>query len=180
LSPAFHQTLDRQTGGNPLFTIELLRGMQERGDLIPDGEGYWIEGSALNWEMLPARVEAVIAERIGQLPQPLRQTLRVASVEGETFTAEVVAQVRVADEQEMVECLSQELTRKYYLVRAQGLRRLEGKSLARYQFRHILFQKYLYNSLDPVERARLHEAVGTALEELYGGQAEENTAIAPD
>jgi DNA-binding SARP family transcriptional activator/predicted ATPase len=178
-SPAFHETLYRQTGGHPLFTVELLRNMQQRGDLVRDQEGYWIEGSGLNWEMLPARVEAVIDERIGQLPQPLRQMLRVASVEGETFTAEVVARVQAAGEQETTERLSQELARKHHLVRAQGLHRLENKSLARYQFRHILFQKYLYNSLDAVERSRLHEAVGTALEELHGEQAEESAAIAP-
>jgi predicted ATPase len=180
LSPAFYEMLYRQTGGHPLFTVELLRSMQERGDLVRDREGFWIEGSCLSWEMLPARVEAVIAERIGQLPQPLQQTLRVASVEGETFTAEVVARVQAAGEQETRERLSRELSRKHHMVRAQGLQRLENKSLARYQFRHILFQKYLYNSLDAVERARLHEAFGTALEELHGEQAEGSAAIAPN
>jgi DNA-binding SARP family transcriptional activator/tetratricopeptide (TPR) repeat protein len=178
LSAAFRETLYRQTGGNPLFTVELLRGMQERGDLVQDQEGHWLEGPALDWEMLPARVEAVIAERIGQLPQPLRQTLRVASVEGETFTAEVVARVAATGEQEIVDCLSKDLIRKYRLVRAQGLHRLGSKSLACYQFQHILFQKHLYNGLDPVERGRLHEAVGTALEALYAGQMEESLAIA--
>jgi predicted ATPase len=44
------------------------------------------------------RVEAVIAERIGRLDQPLRAALRVANVEGELFTAEVVARVRATDE----------------------------------------------------------------------------------
>ena len=43
-----------------------------------------------------------------------------------------------------------------------------GQRVSRYRFRHNLFQRYLYNSLDEVERAYLHEQVGTALEELYG------------
>jgi predicted ATPase len=88
--------LYRQTHGHPLFTIELLRGLQEQGDLVQDPEGRWVEGPALDWETLPARVEAVIAERIGRLAEPLQAALRVASVEGEVFTAEVVARVRVA------------------------------------------------------------------------------------
>ncbi len=169
----FREMLYRQTRGHPLFTIELLRGMQERGDLVQDPEGRWIEGPALDWETLPPRVEAVIAERIGRLPQPLRDALQVASVEGETFTAEVVARVRAADEREMVGRLSGELDRRHRLVRAQGILRMDSQRLSRYRFRHILFQKYVYNSLDKVEQVHLHEAAGTALEALYGERAEE-------
>jgi DNA-binding SARP family transcriptional activator len=91
LALPFRDMLYRQTLGHPLFTIELLRGLQERGDLLKDQEGHWLEGPALDWERLPARVEAVIAERIGRLAQPLQAALRVASVEGEVFTAEVVS-----------------------------------------------------------------------------------------
>jgi DNA-binding SARP family transcriptional activator len=108
LGDAFRQTLYRQTRGHPLFTVELLRGMEERGDLVQDQEGRWVEGPALDWETLPARVEAVIAERIGRLAEPAREALQVASVEGETFTAEVLARVRAADEREMVGRLSGE------------------------------------------------------------------------
>jgi predicted ATPase len=131
-------------------------------------------------------VEAVIAERIGRLAEPLQGALRVASVEGEVFTAEVVARVRAADEREMVGRLSGELDRRHRLVRAQGIQRMDGQRpsagsgqrLSRYRFRHILFQRYLYNSLDQVERAHLHEAVGNTLEALYEGQIEAMAAIA--
>jgi DNA-binding SARP family transcriptional activator len=177
LGDRFRQTLYQHTRGTPLFTIELLRGMQERGDLVQDQEGQWLEGPALDWETLPARVEAVISERIGRLPKRLRDLLTVASVEGETFTAEVVARVGAADEGETVRSLSDTLDRKYRLVGARGILRLDGQRLSRYRFRHILFQKYLYNRLDPVERAHLHQAVGAALEMLYEEEAEEIAAI---
>ena len=132
-----------------------------------------MEGPALDWETLPARVEAVIAERIGRVPERLQDALTLASVEGETFTAEVVARVRAADEREMVGHLSSELDRRHRLVSAQGVLRMDSQRLSLYRFRHILFQRYLYNSLDPVERVHLHQAVGTALEALYGEGAEE-------
>jgi adenylate cyclase len=178
LSAGFRETLYRQTRGHPLFTIELLRGLQERRDLVQDPEGRWVEGPALDWETLPARVEAVIAERIGRLAEPLQDALRVASVEGEVFTAEVVARVQVADEREVVARLSGELDRRHRLVRAQGIQRMDGQRLSHYRFRHILFQRYLYNNLDEVERAHLHEAVGNTLEALYKDQIEEMAAIA--
>jgi predicted ATPase/DNA-binding SARP family transcriptional activator len=171
LGRAFREMLHRQTRGHPLFTIELLRGLQERGDLLKDAEGHWIEGPALDWERLPARVEAVIAERIGRLAQSLQATLRLASVEGEVFTAEVIARLLPADGRKVVGRLSGELDRRHRLVRAQAIERVASGRLSRYRFRNYLFQKYLYDSLDEVERAYLHEDVGSILEDLYGDQA---------
>jgi len=169
LGPSFREMLYRQTDGLPLFTIELLRGLQERGDLAQDAEGCWVEGATLDWERLPARVEAVFAERMGRLPTPLQAVLRVASVEGEVFTSEVVAQILGSDEREILRCLSAELDRGHQLVHAQSVQRVDGQLLSCYRFRHILFQRYLYGTLDKVERVHLHHEVGTALERLHGG-----------
>jgi predicted ATPase/DNA-binding SARP family transcriptional activator len=169
----FREMLHRRTRGHPLFTVELLQGMQERGDLVQDSEGWWVEGSALDWETLPARVEAAIAGRIGRLSQRLQAALRVASVEGEDFTAEVVGRVLGTDDRTVVESLSSELDRRHRLVRAQAIERLGSRRVSRYRFRHELFQKYLYDRLDEVERAYLHESVGNALEQLYRDRVSE-------
>src|SRR6266508_342844 len=106
LGEAFRAALYQQTGGHPLFTIELLRDVQERGALARDDAGRWVVAPGLDWSSLPARVEGAIGERIGRLPVPLRELLQVASVEGEEFTAEVVARVLGADGHEVVLRLS--------------------------------------------------------------------------
>jgi predicted ATPase/predicted Ser/Thr protein kinase len=170
LGPPFREMLHRQTRGHPLFTIELLRGMQERGDLVQDQENFWVEGSKLDWDAMPARVEAVFAERIGRLSQPMQTALRVASVEGEVFTAEAAARVMDTDERELLGHLSGELDRRHRLIRAESIQRSDGQLLSRYRFRHTLFQKYLYSSLDDVERVHLHEQLGNAIEGLYTTQ----------
>ena len=173
LDHEFRNALYRQTKGHPLFTVELLRTMQERGALIKDREGRWVEGPEFNWDTLPARVDAVIEERISRLSEKLREMLTIASVEGEEFTAEVVARVQEAELFSLVRLLSSELERRHHLVAAKGIRQLERQRLSLYLFQHILFQRYLYNSLDAVERAHLHEQVGNILEGLYGKQTEE-------
>jgi adenylate cyclase len=167
LGDVFRGTLHQHTRGYALFTVELLRGMQARGDLARDPEGRWVQGLALDWETLPARVEAVIAQRIGRLPEKLRAALAVASVEGETFTAEVLARVEQASVKATIRSLSDQLDRKHQLVSAQGILRVGNRSLSQYRFRHILYQKHLYNGLDPVRRTVLHQEVGDALEALY-------------
>jgi len=153
LGAAFREALFHQTGGHALFTVELIRDMQERGDLVRDGEGRWIEGSSLDWDALPAKVEGVIEERIGRLDEALKEMLTVASVEGEEFTAEVVARVQAMAELETIRHLSGELDRQHRLVRAQGMVRFGDLQLSLYRFLHNLFQQYLYGNLGEAERA---------------------------
>jgi DNA-binding SARP family transcriptional activator len=167
LGPSFRAMLQRQTQGHPLFTIELLRGMQLRGDLVKTPDGDWIEGTTLDWDTLPARVEAVVVERTQRLSPQLQEILKVASVEGEVFTAEVIAQILEVDEKELLTQLSGELDRKHRLIRVERIQRLGGQLISSYRFHHMMFQKYLYSLLDEVERVHLHEQVGFALESLY-------------
>lgn len=181
LDSAFRATLAHRTGGNPLFTIELLRSLQSRGDLRRAADGVWVNSPTLAWDHLPERVEAVIAGRVAHLPAQWLDWLSTASVEGESFTLEVLARVHALDEALLLQNLSgpQGLLRGAgRLLQAEGVHWLnEGtphtsRALSRYRFRHILFQTYLYQRLDPVERARRHAAVALALEALYAGQPE--------
>ncbi len=173
LGAAFREALFRITEGHALFTVELLREMQERGDLRQDEDGYWTEGDTINWDILPAKVEGVIEKRMTRLEAALQTVLTVASVEGETFTAEVVARVQQLNERWLVQQLSRELDKRQRLVIAQGLEWLGWQRLSLYRFRHYLFQHYLYHNLDQMERTYLHEAVGNVLETLYGEQTEQ-------
>lgn len=175
LGSHFREALYQRTQGHPLFTVELLRDMQERGDLVQDEAGFWVEGPELNWEMLPGRVEAVIAERIYRLDESMRSALTVASVEGEAFTAQVIARVQAIPERQLLHGLSQMLEKRHHLVREQGEVQIGRRFLSRYQFSHTLFQQFLYNTLSTGERRLLHGDVAAALEELYDGHVEEIT-----
>ena len=166
LGPDFRHLLHSHTGGHPLFTIELLRGMQLRGDLVRNRRNVWVQGARLSWDELPVRVEAVIAERIGHLPQEAQDLLSLASVEGEQFTAEILARIQGKEPQQVIRVLSQ-LSKRYRLVAAQSRKQIRDQALSQYRFRHFLYQKYLYQQLDPVEKARMHEKVGAALEEFH-------------
>ena len=177
LAESFRQQLHRYTAGNPLFTIELVRGMQARGDLVRDPEGRWQVGAQLNWEQLPPRVEAVIGERILRLAPDLQEVLTLAGVEGESFTAEVIAQALQVPPREVVRWLSRELDRQHQLVTLQSVQHLGEQTITTYRFRHILFQKYLYGRLDVAERTYFHAAIGVTLEGLYREESETRTQI---
>lgn len=112
LGDSFRETFFQQTGGNPLFTVELLDDLQASGVLVKDETGHWIEASSINWQQLPTRVEAVIAERIGRLPEAQQTLLHIAGVEGEEFTAEVVARIQGVDPQNVIQNLSGILSKR--------------------------------------------------------------------
>jgi len=173
LDETFREALYRRTDGHPLFTIELLRAMEGRGDIVQDQEGFWMEATGLDWDRLPARVEGVIEERVGRLDENLQRLLTVASVEGEEFTAEVLAGALNLEVKEVVKDLSHQLDKQHRLVSAQGVQRMGEGRLSIYRFRHTLFEKHLYNQLDPVERINLHEEIGSLLESFFGAQVDE-------
>jgi len=175
LGPDFRTALYARTQGHPLFTLELLWGMYQRGDLVQDKQGRWVEGPNLNWKELPARVEAVIKERLDRLDDHLREILTIASVEGEHFTAQVIGRLQGIEERQLLRELSQELENRHRLIRSHGEVDVNGQYLSRYRFTHTLFQHYLYNSLSPGERRLWHGDIAQTLETLYAGQTEKIT-----
>jgi len=172
----FREALFHQTGGHALFTVELIRALRERNNIVRDDSGCWVEAPSLDWSDLPARVEGVIAERIARLDESLRDMLTVASVEGEQFTAEVVARVQAIADLKAIRQISADLERRHRLVSSQGLVRLDDSRLSLFRFSHNLFHTYVYDSLDQSERAYLHEDVGNVLETLYGDRSWEIAA----
>lgn len=173
LGPDFRAELHRHTGGHPLFTVELLRSLQERGQLARDPDGAWTVAGTLDWSMVPSRVEGVVEERLSRLPEDLRRALTVAAVEGETFTAEVVAQVQRTELRGLVRELSETVQKRHRLVRALGVERVDGHRISRYSFAHQTMQHYLVSTLDSVEASFLHEDIARALEELYAAAPEQ-------
>jgi tetratricopeptide (TPR) repeat protein len=171
LSEGFRNALLERTRGHPLFTTELLRDMQERGDLVRDDNGQWTETPSLDWSALPARVEGVIEERINRLRDDVQQILTLASVEGESFTAQVIVDLQKVTERELLKTLTQEVDRQHRLVSEESSARIGASRISRFRFRHNMFQKYLYGTLGKSERELLHEDIAAILETLYGDQA---------
>jgi DNA-binding SARP family transcriptional activator len=163
----FRETLYRHTGGNALFTVELLRAMQARGELVKDKTGQWNIPSHVDWEKLPARVEAIITERFNRLDRECLTLLEAASVQGEVFIVPALAGVLGVSEDKINKSLSGTLCKQHQLVSLFTPAGQDHTLQSCYQFRHTLFQKYLYKSLNKSRRASLHQATVKALVNLF-------------
>ena len=107
---------------------------------------------------------------------PIQEVLQVGAVAGEAFAAEIIAGVLGIDVHQLTRQLSTVLSREQRLIVALGRQQINDQTLSQYAFRHILFQQYLYNSQDRIQRAQLHSAMAAALERAYGDAA---ASIAP-
>ncbi|MBN1876690.1 MAG: tetratricopeptide repeat protein [Anaerolineae bacterium] len=171
LGSDFRRELHSRTGAYPLFVAELLRALQERGGIVQNEHGQWVTGDALDWDSLPGRVEGIIEERIERLDAMLRKVLEFASIQGEIFTAEIVAQLQNITARDMIRVLV-DLEKRHHLINTLGQRRVNIHRLSQFLFQNKLFQQYIYERIDSSERNYLHQDVGLELEQLYGTQAD--------
>lgn len=162
----FQESIFRHTRGHALFTVELLRGFQESGTIVRDARGRWVTKSEMTITSLPPKVEGIIGERISRLPALLQRILTIASIEGEVFTAEIIAGIEKIPVSQVVHLLSDQLGKQHRLVQAQEISVVNGKTISTYRFRHILFQKYIYSRLDEIEITDYHSRVGAEMEVL--------------
>ncbi len=167
--PAFRDALLAKTGGNPLLVSELLSNLQDRGCIVRSREGWKVRAWGILDEEIPPTLEAVLQERIERLEKRLRDLLTVASVEGENFTAQVVAAVNRAEFKETLDLLIEELVRKHGVIRELEEREIAYKRFVTlYTFRHRLVRDFIYNHLSEAQKRILHQQVAECLENLYG------------
>ncbi len=170
---SFVKTLAAHTGANALFIIEVLQLAQDKGHIAKVG-GSWqlaIDDSALE---LPESLSALMQHRIDELSDELKEMLTCASVEGDHFTAQVLAQLKGIDEEEIMDHLLDTLQRRHQIVEANGEQEIgPDKLISLFNFRNNLMRQHLYNDLNPLQKRRLHKEVGSCLESLYGDKREE-------
>ena len=110
----------------------------------------------------------MIGMKIEALGPEDRRALQYASVEGETFTSTLVAELLEADELELEERLAR-LDRVHRLVDTLGDEELPDGALAtRYRFTHALYRDVLYDELVSKRRVALHRRAGELLLARYG------------
>ncbi|MDM8519080.1 tetratricopeptide repeat protein [Anaerolineales bacterium HSG6] len=172
LSQNFKEKLFYHTGGSPLFVVELLHYMQEKGEIYID-EGYWFEKANIEWDFIPAKIEGIIQERISRLTDELRQALTIASVEGEIFTVQVLSRLQELSERQIINDILAELDKKHHLVVEDSIKHVEDQYFYMYKFRHIMLSNYLYDDLNNIEKQIIHKEIANVLEILYKDVEEE-------
>jgi serine/threonine protein kinase/predicted ATPase len=165
----FAAVLHARTEGNPLFMVDLLRYLRDRGVIVQD-HGRWALVRAVPdlQHELPESVRAMIQRKVDQLSPADLHLLMVASVQGAEFDSAVVAQLLGREAADVEERMN-DLERVHYLVRLVREQAYPDRTLTlRYGFVHILYQNVLYAALQPTRKAAWSAAAARALLGHYG------------
>ena len=176
-----------QAQGNPFFTEELVDALRESDQLQQQG-AVWTLAPALQEQLrsagclirpkgeevvnpaaslsavdlgIPDTIQGIILARLDRLPEPVKLTVKVASVIGRVFSHDLLLQAHPVAAQD--ETLDQEVE----TLLAREFARLEAPAPRPvYIFKHNITQEVVYQTLLSDQRHELHFGVATALEAL--------------
>jgi class 3 adenylate cyclase len=158
-SPGFARRLREDTGGNPLFVVELLRALVESGEIYRSETG-WTASSTVFTRALPSNVREVILRRVRRLEPSVRTALSTAAVIGREFDLELLHGVSGIAEGDLLDALET-------AINAHLLQEVAAPD-ARFTFTHAVIEYTLYEALSSARRRRLHERIAEAIEATLG------------
>lgn len=141
------ERVHRQTGGNPFSVQEVLRMVRAAGP--------WTDSA----DEVPATVRDVVEGRLTRLSDIAQQVLRVASVLGSEFDAEVLERVAQVVGRDLDGALD-EAERANFIEPSESVRH--------YRFVHAITRGAVYAGFTSRSRTRVHRAVAEVLEVEYG------------
>ncbi len=154
--------------GIPLYAVETVRMLLDRGLLVEDGSAYRPTGQIDTLEV-PESLHALIAARLDGMSPEERQLAQDASVLGKTFTPQGLAALSGRKEPELQSILKSLVAKEVLSVQADPRSPERGQ----YGFLQDLVRTVAYETLSKRERRAKHLAVAAYLERAWSAEAEE-------
>jgi len=175
--PQIVQDIEDRTGGNALFLNELFSSWEQRGILrkVEDPDQRWVWELSAQGEVpyaIPSGLSEVLSDRWCGIHENLQRILRYAAVEGEDFTAQIVAHVPGADELATYEGLKV-LEQSYRLIQQKARLESDSSVFDIFKFSQRFFREHICsNQLNAPLHRLLHKQVGECLESLFADRPE--------
>ncbi|HKD31862.1 MAG TPA: adenylate/guanylate cyclase domain-containing protein [Gaiellaceae bacterium] len=154
--------------GVPLYAVETVRMLLDRGLLVQEGATYGVAGAVDALEV-PETLHALIAARLDDLSAEERRLLEDGSVLGKTFTKDALAAVSGLGADQL-EPLLQSLVRKEVLSLQADPRSPEH---GQYGFLQDLVRHVAYGTLSKRDRRGRHLAAASYLETAFAREPDE-------
>jgi class 3 adenylate cyclase/tetratricopeptide (TPR) repeat protein len=157
--------ISRRAEGIPLYAVETVRMLQDRGLVVQDGPRYVVTGDVSDLEV-PETLHALVASRLDGLAAGERSLLQDAAVLGQSFTAAAAAALGDHSEAD-VEAVLDRLVAKQVLGRDDDPRSPER---GQYVFLQALLRTVAYGTLARRTRKARHLQAARYLEQTWPGQ----------
>lgn len=147
--------LVRRSDGNPFFLGELLRDLEEGGELVVTASGWRL--ADLQTARVPALIRQVIANRLARCSVDDRTALAQAAVIGQEVPLARWATLADVTEETLLPCIERAVAAHLLVASEDG---------AAVRFYHALTWEAVYASVLPPRRRAWHRAIAEALMEL--------------
>jgi class 3 adenylate cyclase/tetratricopeptide (TPR) repeat protein len=172
LAEAARRHIVETAEGNPLFVEELL-GMLIDDGLLVRSDGGWAPTTDLSVVPVPTSIATLLTARMEQLDHDERAVVGRASVIGQTFYRDAVAELSAgADPQAVGSHLSALVRRELVRPAASDVAGQEA-----FRFRHVLLRDAAYAGLPKALRAELHERFAAWLQRAAGERLREHPEL---
>ena len=151
--------------GIPLYAVETVRMLLDRGALVQEGPVYRPTGTIDSLEV-PETLHALIAARLDGLPGEERRVVQDASVLGKTFTRQALASLAELPDGALEPILSSLARKEVFGVQADPRSPEHGQ----YGFLQDLLRKVAYETLAKADRKARHLAAAAFLEQALPEQ----------
>jgi tetratricopeptide (TPR) repeat protein len=158
----FEDLVYRETEGNPLFMLELVKLLVDEGAISPK-DGTWRLVKDLGMVDVPTKIHDVIVRRLDRVKQDQRKILDYASVIGEAFTSVVLSEILRLDRVELLEQLKV----------LQKTHRLIHPYNGCFKFDHAKIKEVLYEETPEELRTEYHALIADAIERQNEGNLDD-------
>jgi predicted Ser/Thr protein kinase len=150
IPPEFLDSIYHETEGNPFFIEEVCKALIEQGKLYRLDERWcW---SCMDELKIPQSIKVAIQARLGKLPAPALETLRIASVFGREFDFGTLKEVSELNEDTLFEALEgAERAQLITEVRRSGKPRASASPT--FAFTHALIASTLQESMSGLRQS---------------------------
>jgi class 3 adenylate cyclase/tetratricopeptide (TPR) repeat protein len=159
--------LDRAEGV-PLYAVETVRMLLDRGLLTREGDVYRATGAVGDLEV-PETLHALVAARLDSLTPEERRLVESAAVLGKTFTKQGLAAVRGVAEAELEPLLASLLGKEILSVQADPRSPERGQ----YAFLQDIVKRVAYETIAKRERKAKHLAAAQFLASAWSAEEDE-------
>jgi class 3 adenylate cyclase/tetratricopeptide (TPR) repeat protein len=161
-------TMTARAQGIPLFAVETIRSLIDRGVVERQDDAYRLVGS-LGDLAVPESLHALLAGRLDALPAEVRAVAADASVLGTTFPKDAVLAVSAGDARSVDAALGELVRRDVLQVSADPLSPERGA----YHFSQEMLRQVAYETLSKRDRKVRHLAVARHLRGAFANDGEE-------
>ncbi len=154
----------RRAQGVPLYAIETVRMLLDRGALVMEEGAYRLAGGVLPDLDVPETLQALIAARLNGLSSEERRLVQDASVLGKTFARDALAAVSGMSEDALAPPLSSLVRKEVLSIQSDPLSPERGQ----YGFLQDLVKAVAYETLSRKDRKARHLAVAEHLVATWG------------